>query len=56
MQPGWNAVHLDVQSEPAACGQVFAGQPFESVWKWDRRFTTLQSLWIAGPLPPFLLE
>ena len=42
LQPGWNAVHFEVQPEPSACAQVFAGQPIESVWKWDRRFTTIQ--------------
>jgi hypothetical protein len=52
LQPGWNAVHLEVQPEPGACAQVFAGQPVESVWKWDRRFTTIQFTVDPGTLLP----
>jgi len=42
LQPGWNAVHLEVKPEPGGCEQVFAGQPVQSVWKWNRRFSTIQ--------------
>lgn len=42
LEPGWNAVHLEVKPEPGDCAQVFAGQPVQSVWKWNRRFTTIQ--------------
>ncbi len=42
LQPGWNAVQLQVQPEPGACAQVFAGLPVQSVWKWDRRFSTIE--------------
>jgi hypothetical protein len=42
LQPGWNAVQIQVQPEPGACAQVFAGQAVQSVWKWDRRFSTIQ--------------
>lgn len=40
--PGWNAVYLEVQPEPRACGEVFQDHPVQSVWKWDRRFSTIQ--------------
>lgn len=40
--PGWNAVHLEVQPEPRACADVFKDRPVQSVWKWDRRFSTIQ--------------
>jgi hypothetical protein len=40
--PGWNAVYLEVQPEPSTCEQVFGNLPIESVWKWDRRFSTIQ--------------
>ncbi|MBN2508592.1 MAG: hypothetical protein JXQ71_18100 [Verrucomicrobia bacterium] len=40
--PGWNAVFLEVQPEPRACEEVFKNMPIESVWKWDRRFSTMQ--------------
>ncbi len=40
--PGWNAVNIEVQPEPRECDEVFKDLPVESVWKWDRRFTTIQ--------------
>ena len=40
--PGWNAVYLEVQPEPSACAEIFRGLPVQSVWKWDRRFSTIQ--------------
>ena len=40
--PGWNAVYLDVQPEPVFCAQIFSGWPVESVWKWDRHYTSVQ--------------
>ena len=52
LQPGWNVVHLEVQPEPGACDQVFAGLPIQSVWKWDRRFTTIQFTVDPGTLLP----
>ena len=42
LQPGWNSVALQLQPEPADCATVFAGQPVESVWGWNRRFSTVQ--------------
>ena len=40
--PGWNAVYLDGQPEPSGCAEVFNNLPVQSVWKWDRRFSTIQ--------------
>ena len=40
--PGWNAVQLEVQPEPSGCAEVFQNVPIQSVWKWDRRFSTIQ--------------
>ncbi|HEY5914500.1 MAG TPA: hypothetical protein VJA21_28250 [Verrucomicrobiae bacterium] len=40
--PGWNAVYLEVQPEPRSCDEVFRNRPVQSVWKWDRRFSTFQ--------------
>ncbi len=40
--PGWNAVYLEVQPEPRSCDEVFRNLPIQSVWKWDRRFSTIQ--------------
>jgi hypothetical protein len=42
LRPGWNAVYLEVQPEPDDSDQVFAGLPIESVWAWNRQFTTVQ--------------
>jgi hypothetical protein len=42
LSPGWNAVYLEVQPEPRVCEEVFRDLPVQSVWKWDRRFSTIQ--------------
>lgn len=42
LQPGWNAVQIQVEPEPSLCSQIFSGLPVQSVWLWDRRFTTIQ--------------
>lgn len=52
LQPGWNAVWLEVQPEPRECDEVFAGLPVESVWAWNRRFNTVQFLQDANKLIP----
>ncbi len=41
LNPGWNAVFLDVAAEPADCDALFAAYPaIESVWRWNRRFSS----------------
>lgn len=50
--PGWNAVHLEVQPEPRACAAVFQHHPVQSVWKWDRRFSTIQYVMDPASLLP----
>jgi len=52
LQPGWNAVHLEVQPQPDGCDTVFAGAPVESVWKWNRRFSTIQFVTDPSTLLP----
>ena len=47
LRQGWNAVFLEVQPNPPDCDTVFAGQPIESVWFWNQRFSTVQ--YIADP-------
>ena len=42
LQPGWNAVFLEVQPEPPQCDQLFANLAVESVWGWNRRFSPVQ--------------
>ncbi|MCF7838207.1 MAG: hypothetical protein K9N49_06215 [Candidatus Marinimicrobia bacterium] len=42
LEPGWNAVYLDVQPEPRALDAIFTNRAIESVWKWDRRFSHIE--------------
>ena len=41
--PACNAVYLEGQPESTGGAEVFANQPVESVWKWNRRTSTFQS-------------
>lgn len=52
LQPGWNAVFLEVQPEPDECESVFQGLPVESVWFWNRRFSSVQFIQDASTLMP----
>lgn len=52
LQPGWNAVHLQVQPEPADCDAAFAGIPAESVWLWNRRYAPVQFIQDPATLVP----
>ena len=36
LNPGWNAIYLEVHPEPADTDQVFAGLPIDSIWEWRR--------------------
>ena len=42
LQPGWNAIFVNVEPCPEECDDIFAGTPVESVWKWNRRFVPQQ--------------
>ena len=42
LRPGWNAVYVEVQPEPAAFDAVFGGSPVESVWVWNKRFSPVE--------------
>ncbi len=42
LNPGWNAVYLEVQPDPRLLDEVFAGRAVEGVWKWDRRFSHIE--------------
>lgn len=52
LQPGWNAVYLEVQPEPSDCDVVFAGLPVESVWAWNQRFSPVQFIQDPNELVP----
>jgi hypothetical protein len=52
LNPGWNAVYLGVQPAPDDCDTIFAGLPIESVWAWNRRFTSVQFIEDASSLRP----
>ncbi len=42
LNPGWNAVYLDVAPYPSLCDELLAGLPVETAWKWNRTFSTAQ--------------
>ena len=42
LRAGWNAVFIEVLPDPAHCDTLFAGKPIDSVWAWNRRFSTMQ--------------
>ena len=50
LNPGWNAIYLEVQPAFDDCDVVFAGIPVESVWAWNRRFSTVQFIEDAANL------
>jgi hypothetical protein len=52
LNPGWNAVFLEVQPEPDDTAVVFDGLPVESVWSWNKQFRTVQYIQDPGTLIP----
>jgi hypothetical protein len=42
LDPGWNAIYLEVQPEPRQCDAVYANLPVESVWVWNPPYSTVQ--------------
>jgi hypothetical protein len=52
LNPGWNAVFLEVQPEPADADLVFANLPVESVWEWNRRSSPVQFIQDPNQLIP----
>ena len=52
LRTGWNAVFLEVQPEPDDSPAVFQGMPIESVWMWNRRFSSVQFIQDVNTLVP----
>ena len=52
LSPGWNAVYLEVQPEPADADMVFAGLSVDSVWAWNRRSSQPQFVQDPNTLVP----
>ena len=52
LQPGWNAVFLEIQPTPRDCDTLFSGIPVESVWSWNRQFSTVQYIQDPNSLLP----
>ncbi len=50
LDPGWNAVYLEVQPEPQQCDVVFGAMNIESVWYWNPKSTSAQ--YISSPPDP----
>src|SRR5215204_5189789 len=42
LRPGLNAVFLEVEPEDKRCEVMMAGLPVESIWRWNRRFNSVQ--------------
>jgi hypothetical protein len=42
LQPGWNAVYLEVEPVPGDPDLLFAQVPVESIWAWNRAFQPVQ--------------
>src|SRR5690625_4947234 len=46
LEPGWNAIYVEVEPDNKAIEQVFAGLPVASVWRWipdDRPVSFIQN-------------
>jgi len=52
LNPGWNAVHFEVEPEPGDADAVFAGIPVESAWEWKRIRPPTQFVQDANVLLP----
>jgi hypothetical protein len=52
LNPGWNSVFLEVQPANPDCDAVFAGVPVESVWAWNRRYSSVQFIQDSTQLVP----
>ncbi len=52
LSPGWNAVYLEVQPANPDCDALFSGVPVESVWAWNRRFSSVQFIQDPNTLVP----
>lgn len=42
LQPGWNAISLEVDPAPGVLDGIFTNGMVESVWEWDRRFSHME--------------
>jgi hypothetical protein len=52
LSPGWNAIYLEVQPEPADADSVFSGIPVDSAWEWKRLQKPTQFVQDASLLLP----
>ena len=52
LQPGWNAVYLEVAPQPSDCDNALAGLGVERVWGSNRRFSPVQFVQSATSLLP----
>lgn len=52
LTPGWNAVFLEVQPQPADADLVFGGLPVESAWEWNRLGSPVQFIQDPSKMVP----
>ena len=42
LQPGWNAVYLEVEPADGSLDDLLGGTAVETVWQWNREFSTVE--------------
>ncbi len=52
LNPGWNAVFVELQPENNRTESVFSGVPVKSVWAWNERFSSVQYVRDPNTLVP----
>lgn len=52
LHPGWNAIYVTVHPVPAECDAVFASLPVDSVWAWNKDFSSIQFISDPNTLLP----
>lgn len=52
LNPGWNAVFVEVQPEDNRCEAIFAGLPVKTVWYWNRKTPMKQFIQDPSELLP----
>jgi len=52
LEPGWNAVFVEVEPQPESCAAVFEGIPVEGVWYWRPETSSVQFITNPDELVP----
>lgn len=52
LEPGWNAVYLEIEPQPNQCDEVFKDLPIASVWAWNPKVSTVEYIKNPSTLLP----